>query len=1372
MPYVKRSFLTLLAVVAATVLIGNSLRARDMSPYGEYLGTQLRMFDEAERILRKQIESGSEKEKGRARVSLAKVIKQKADENFQKNGNESERDKLYDEAQKVFGGVEPKEGAEKVDLAVIRLELAKALANSGSAKARPLAEAASKALSEELTRLKTVRDKYPMSGFAVMEDDVANWQQFVRCGFEYCKSFYIISLTHPVGGDARRDWIAKCTAQIDEFQFDVGIVCVELLESMMLKGELQLALSQPEGAVNEFLSVPSFLSNQSVNYVVGLHSLNGYLRAAEVLTRDLGDEPANLKRVKDLYQEAWNKFGKEQGLVTEFKRFKLYRISAMIRLGEDMEATVKELFSLAADPDPAFKRQALAVLAEISVRPGLEIEVRFKCAREVGRNSENVGQLLRAAQAFQSLISQCGTVEQFEKYAPAAYLRVGDIYEKMFRFLDASIVYREAAYRTGYFRTKFGGADETEPAAGQPLGDDNKHMEGRCDAITDSKTAYGYPLMMAKNFLKVTKWLTSSQYGDQTSNEFKKLFEEANNVVANYGDQDQMFENLMRQASEQVNRSNWAQAAVRYLKIPSVFKKYHLCLDNAARCYRELAGAKNSLRMNTRGSDEEVESPQFFKDQQARHEPDLNKLPKNLWEGIDARHWDVINNAQTEGDVANWHKAVYYYQKYFMFLLIREWERVSKRIEPEKADWIDALIALCESKQEDWIKIPAATRKPDAELRRLALSMHNFAYLLRVMPASVKDVGENKARTKMEDEYRPMAIKLLRRMPSLFELHFRLEGNLTVDELKLNRDFTQSVVDLSFYAMVDDLDADGAEAMLTIYREKFSPPADAADNVKKAAKKKLFDMIGRVYSLYLKVYDPRTQALNSAATNLRSRFNQLKLGLFVERIGPKYPEAAKRLDEAKGQLARDKALAQHFWDDWLVKGTFEASDNVKTLLAAELSATVKKKWDELAESYPARWAKAMRQDFDKIVKDKQFDGIRDEAIKLLQGGKDSDIVDKLEERGKQNDPSASLFGTLGTQVYLNTGHLRYFTGTVFVYEFGGFLNTVATDLDGRLRPLMVKVLTYYQMYQEAKREDTGVSSVMDAKDRFALGKQYFRVHDWERAINYLAPLLDEQVKAKAYGDRTMVPANVQTKKIGIVKSGEEVELCFQLGTAYFERYKVGGNVEDLVKAAPLMRRAYSFVQVRNANEMAKNVRAPFELTFKDEMENYYLDIVETMSEIYLELHKKGGVKADFLAAADQFNANLEVKKNAKGEPLMQPMPSDEASYLWEARRIRLDTWGAFYRLDDHPWRSEFRDNVMTWIQLTALWLKKYGKKPMGIAELEGGEAALKTQIEEAISVGTQNSEGSEHFEDEGTVAWKKDLAAAVVELKTAWANAK
>lgn len=1315
----KSRFMTMPRIIAGLLivliasLIAPSLEARDDVEYGRYLGVRLRMYDEAYGVLDKAIKGGDKSTAIRAKQVKAQVMKTQADNEFAED--ESQRLALYQKALDEFelaDKVTEQEPAAVVSKGSMMLELAMSLRRTNPEKAREFACGTQSAFDGN----KGYRDggaRKVLNALRQHLDDNVRFQNerrwneiyedYSRMYFMFCRSFYVEAMTYETGSPEREKALQFCQSQLDEFQFALDAPTEELVLSYALMGDMELARGNYADAAAKFVDVVNFLSGSLPNAYIGRLAMeNGYLRAAEIYTTELDFEPENLERVVDMYSEAYNRYGGFSDLDYMFKRFQLYRISALIKLGneEQIEGAIDLLFSLAADDDITFRRQALIVLADIATRENLDNELRFKCAGAVyaDLDSNPVSVILKNIQAYQSLLMACNDLRTFETYAPACFTRMGEMYSRMWRFLDAALVYQEATYRTIYFREKFG-------KDGKP----DAHMLGRCKLIDDPGTPYKFPGQMADDFARHAGFLVSGSYGDPDNRRFKELADKAQRLKAALGEESAQWDLASNQAFELYSNDNYAQAAVKYLSLPPQYRSFHISLYIGAKSYFNLSEDRRARRINTRGADDEVESEEWFAEQRARHAEDLSALPESMWKGLEAPHWDAIQDSGTDGQLANWHKAVYYYKKYFLFECVKNWDDIEERInEIESPTLLDGINAVAREANRKWLRDnPDGKGEPDGNMKRMGFAAYDLAFLLRNPPRSVGDT----VRAELRADGRELALGILRPFWDWFGMH-----------LQESPAYKKGALKLAFYALSEAKDADACEQAYRAYLEAF--PEDETE---------LRRMVTNVYSILLDVLQPRTAAMASVSNSLFSRSNQLKKNIF-ERINDKdYPEDAKRLNEAGTRHERQLVLADHFWNVWMLEKLFEGDnrDDIESYLS-DIRPTVTKKWDEMKEEYPKRWAEAMREEFDRRVKEDNFKSIADAAKKAV--GADNlknnlKIVDELNKLRSSSDDGAVVqkYVELTSYITLQTDALRYFTGTLFIYEWGGFLESVSETIDARSRPLTTRILKYYEEYRlRAGKEGAAGLSEGNLK---TLGTQYFRIRDWRNTVKYLGAFKEsvEGASVNPWGNENAIPIG-RNNLVGNTRSGEELETKYRLGKAHLELYKETSDVEHLKKAALLIRRCWCFNLVRDANELSGK---KFRLQFQKEIEDNYLYVGRAMSEIFLLIHESDQeIEIDWPQYHNQYTGNLQQDKDNP----YQAVPENKPAYLWEAGRIHLRVWASFRLLDSYQYREEFRYNLEQWLKLAIRWVNAYGTDDKDIEVLKGDGA--RQFLQDAYNIAT------------------------------------
>lgn len=1295
-------------LVVLLVLCAGTLQARDQVEYGRYLGVRLQMWEESYEVLDKIIASGTVDEKARAKASKAEVIKTQADVEYAKDGDDGARNRLYEEAVEVFGNPDTPAGI--VSKGVMMLDLALALRRGDPDAARKYCDDAIAMLDAKRKELDEGRFD-GASGEATFKKEYLNYSKIF---FNYCRGFYVKGMTYEIGEDKREANFGECTKWIDEFMFSLDYPTEELVLTYPLLGDIELARGRPDAAAAKFIDCVNFLAAESSSSYIGRLALeHGYLRAAELLTTELDYEPANLQRCIDLYADAFAKYGQISDLEFYFKRFQLYRISALIKLGDEsqIKGAIDLLFKLASDRDITFRRQALIVLADIATRESLDNELRFKCASTVYEDIQNNSTAvnLKCVQAFQSLIASCRDVTTFETYAPACFTRIGDLYYRMWRFLDATLIYREAAYRTMYFRDKF-----TEESA-VPA-----HMANRCALIKDGKSLYGFPGEMASQAAKNAGFLVHPEYGEPDNRYFQGLAQELNVLKAKTAEGQALLDLAYKQADKLYADGKNAQAAVKYLSLPATFRSFHMALYKGAKAYSKVAEDAVAPKINRRGEDGEQESVEWFTEQRGRHATDLAMLPSSAIAGVDDRHWDAILDNATPDQLANWHKAVYYFKKYFLFEAQRSWNDIREAVEElENPDLAALLAEIVKSRNANWLREnPSGEGPADPDLKRLGYAVYDLAYLLMNPPRSLRDEERN----ALIAQERDLALAVLRPYWGWFGPH--LQDSLEYKKFSLR---------LAFRALADAEDAEACEEVYLAYAESFG---DDEGQVKY--------MVTMIYGLLLRTLQPRTQAMAIANSKLVSMSNLLKKYSFTERINgeakdaqgnplPGWKEDAERLAKAGSAHEKRLILAEHFWQRWIIEQIFERNPDIETHMP-ELRTRLTERWNKMAEEYPKRWADAVHAEFNKRIKEDNFKGIADEAKKLAADAR-FDLIDKLEavqsaELKKEKGDGAKIqaYADLLLHIKLATEELAYFTGTIFIYDLGEYLEAQAADVNERARPATTRILKYYEEYRV--RSGRGGLESVKKDDVRTLGSQYFRIRDWQNTVKYLNFYTENHAGEKVWGLVDSIPVDQRTKRVGKSTSAEELEVRYQLGKAYLEIYKESGNPEDLKAAALHIRRCWCFNLIRDTN---KKLNDAYTLLFQKELEDNYLYITDAMAEVFLLLHKASDVKIDWPKYQDQTTRTLEQNK----ESPVQYVPTDAPSYLWEAVQIHLKVWVQFTLLGRYQFRGDFRKNMERWAQLTIQWLETYGADDKGIESLK--KAGVSNTVSEAFNVVTRES---------------------------------
>lgn len=1283
-------------LVVALVLFAGSLQARDQVEFGRYLGVRLQMWEESYEVLDKIIKNGKPDEKARAQASKAEVMKAEADFDYAKDGDDAARNRRYGDAVDVFEDADTP--AAVVSKGVMMLDLALALRRGDP-------DAARKYCDDAITMFDTMRKDLDDKRFDGGKGEARFKKEYLNYSkifFNYCRAFYVKGMTYELGDPSREAGFRECIKWIDEFMFSLDYPTEELVLTYPLLGDIELARGRPDSAAAKFIDCVNFLSAESATSYIGRLAMeHGYLRAAELLVTELDFDPSNLQKCIDLYGEAFSKYGQISELDFYFKRFQLYRISALIKLGDETQITkaIDQLFKLAEDKDISFRRQALVVLADIASRDNLDNDLRFKCATTVYSDLEanSVSVNLKCIQAYQSLIVACKDVKTFETFAPACFTRIGELYSRMWRFLDATLIYKEAAYRTMYFRDKFS-EDSAVPS----------HMKNRCALIKDGKSLYGFPGEMASQAAKHASFLIHPEYGEPDNRYFQRLAEDMNLLKASVGEEGALMELSYKKAGELYKGKKNAQAAVRYLSLPANFKSFHIALYIGAKAYSKVAEDEAAPKVNRRGEDEEQESVEWFGKQRDRHMTDLAGLPTGIISGVETRHWDAILDNNTPDQLANWHKAVYYFKKYFLFEGLKAWDTIKESVDAMENPGIPELLgAVVEAKNAAWLRDnPGGEGEADADLKRMGYAVYDLAYLLLNPPDTLGD----DVRNQLIAEERDLALGILRPYWGWFGPHLQ-------DSL----DYKKYSLRLAFRALADARDAEACEEVYHAYMESFSDDT-----------KQIRYMVGMVYALLRKSLTPKTQAMAIAFGKLISMSNLLKKYSFTERINgaakdsegnplPGWKEDEERLGKAKTEHEKRLILSEHFWQRWIQEGIFERYPDIDEYLP-DLKTSMTEQWNEMAEGYPKRWSEAMHAEFNTQIKKDNFKVIAAEAKKAAANAK-YDLVDKLTalqnaELKKKDGDGAKIqaYADLLLHIKIAAEELAYFTGTIFIYDFGEFLEEAASDVNERARPSTTRILKYYEEYR-LQRGEGGLDSI-DKEDIRTLGSQYFRIRDWRNTVKYLTHYIEKH--GKRWGTEESIPVDQRSKRVGKTTSSEELEIKYQLGKAHLEIYKEDGSADDLKKAALLMRRCWCFKLIRDTN---KKLGDKYTLMFQKELEDNYLYIADAMAEIYLALNKAGDVKIDWPKYQDQTTKTLEQNK----ETPLQVTPSDTASYLWEACYTYLTVARQFAELGRYQFRGDFRNNFENWLKLIIVWLETYGGDDKGVTNLKDGKLQKEMQ---------------------------------------------
>lgn len=1285
-------------LIAVLACAPAQLQARDEIEYGRYLGTRLRMYDEAHKLLDEVIEQASGARESAARQAKADVYKAKADNDYAEDANMTARMDLYESAIEVFG--DPKEDPVAVAAkGTLLLGLARDVTRFDAARARGYVSDAIELLDAERQRLLNLQ-RVNNNAFRLV------YAAFSKVYYQYCNAFIVRARTYPAESDEREGNLREARREIDEFQFALDDATEELVLSFELMGEIELARGDAVAAVGAFIEVAGFVSNYPANSYVGRLAIqHGYLRAAELLTTELDYDAANLERVLQLYQEAFSAYGKFSELDVWFKRLQLHRISAQIKLGEAVQvrAAIDLLFKLAADSDPQFRRQAVTVLADVGTRPELDDELVFRCAEIVYAEmaaSPVVNVMLKNVQAYQLLLVRATDVQKFETYAPTAFMRIGETYAGMWRWMDAALVFREATYRTGYFREKF--AETAEIPA---------HMRGRCPLIREAGDLQKFPGEMADRASRNARFLVHAEYGDPANREFQRLSNAMEQLKAEFGGEAALFDLSFRTAGQLVRDKQHARGAVRYLRLPARYRNSHIATYVAARSYYLLSVDAMAPRISRSGPDEERESDAFFSEQRARHATDLADLPESMWKGLEVRHWDAIMNAQTPDALANWHKAVYYYKKYFLLEARRSWQDIQPLLaEVEAPTVLDGIHAVAEFRNARWLsQNPQGSGDPDADMRRMGFAGYELAYLLRNPPQVMPEA----AREKLKGDSRDFALGVLRRYWSMYGYH-----------LADNADYQRQALSMSFSALIEANNVDASEQVFLTYQETF-PDNESA----------IRSMIRRLRNLMAREFTPRVDGMRRISDRLSSLSSQLKRNLF-ERIDPNgYPEDAAKLAEAKGHFERRKVLAEHFWTVWVLSHALE-DERVQAGIAhlPELKADLTSRWQEYSEQYPARWARAVEGEIRKQVADRAYQPIRESVTKLLEGERMT-LLDRLlllRDSEEVSDSDRQLLVQLTTGVQLATDELAWFTGAVFIYDWGAVLEEAARGVDAQARPVTSRVLRYIELDQG----DQGMTGMSDGA-LLSLGEMHFVIGNWSHAARYLDALAERVKGTWGKIEEISVDTRPDERVAGRPSSGQELQVRYMLGKSYLELFKQSGEQDQLVRAALELRRCWCFNLLRDTNTRLEG--RSFRLAFQNEIELYYLAGAAALSEAFLLLHRQDDVSIEWPKYVSQTTSTLEPRKDESGEVVLQRVPTNKAAYLWESSRIRLQVWASFTQLSAYQYRQEFRDNLTGWLDLMIVWVETYGKEDTGAVPVPELEQLVQDAYNRAMVEGSLDS---------------------------------
>ncbi|MCF6227445.1 MAG: hypothetical protein L3J82_02115 [Planctomycetes bacterium] len=1291
-----RKLFTCLIIAVAALLAMPSLHANDQVQYGQYLGVRLRMYDESYRVLDKIISSGSATEKSRAKQAKATVIKAEADFDFTSDGDEGKRTDKYLEAIKVFGemtdkaviAANPKAVASKGTMMV---EVARSLVRSDPEEAR-------KIVADAMVMLKIAIDDLEAKRDAGDKDFKNNYESFSEIYYRFCESFFVRGMSYPKGTAGREEGLAKCEEWFGEFDFSVTDgVTLENVKSYTIYAEIAQARGDLLGAVSKYIDLVNYVAQFGVNSDVGMLALTlGYLRATPILVEDLGYEPENLKKVIKYYADAKAKYGQFKGLDYFFKRFELFQIAAMVKLGDEskLEGAITKLFKLAKDDDPLFRRRALSVLADIASSDKLERGLRFKCVSlaYAGNKTNPWDVNFRVANAFQSILAGLDNVDDFETYGPACYVAIAEIYANIHRFYDVAMLSKEASLRTRYFREKYANLKEG--------GDVPAHMKDKTDAIKTGKEVYDFTSLMADEYAKNAKLCANPKWGDPDNPYYVKLAKEAEVFKAKVGGETALMDLVYGRAFEHQKGKRYAQAAVLYLNLPAEYRKYYLAVYSAGNSYYSLSAKDNVRAMSTKGEDDEQESSEFYEAQKNRLAPDLAGVQPSLLAGLNEDHWPEIYRRDIDGKFSNWHKCLYYLKKYILIDAQREWENIKAGIEANpEADYIDAIIALAKYRNAKWErKNPSGKGEPDIEMSRLGRAVFKLAYLMRYPPKSISKDEKAAALAK----FRGQALRIVIPFWSLFGVHFEGDDKYKKGSLKM-----------SFYALIESGDLAGAEDVYKIFKEAY--PKE---------EKEIRVMVVKLYNLIGRTGLPNERALIRAAGGLRARASNMKKDMFL-RISGEQVAWKKKLDEAKGSAATHDVLADYFWQVWVKGAIFGETDKPTEKSKARLEEAAKyypeflpeltKWWEQKATEYKKRWADNVRKSYSDTVKLAGYAGIKSKMDSAVKGKDNAKVLDILQTeinklKGSDLNKGQNLLAIIKTA----TEQDRYFVGTIFIYELAEYFEARAIELEEDARPITTRYLMYYQLWRTMK----GGSSKLSKKDLKNMALQYFRIRDWDNTIKYWQEYVDQFAKRWGKVESIKVSMKTNPKVAGQDSSNEELEVRYQLGRAYLERYKTGNDIKDLKKATLLLRRCHNYNLIRDAIEI---VKLKVTMRFKKSIEKYYLGINNGMAECYLLLHK-ADVNMNWPKYKNQYNKDLKADA-------LQYSANNKAEFLYAAILIHKFAWQGFKGKSAYQYRTEFRMNFVAWANFMAVWKETYGLKDAGVKQVK--KQGVKEWLEDA-----------------------------------------
>jgi hypothetical protein len=235
-----------------------------------------------------------------------------------------------------------------------------------------------------------------------------------------------------------------------------------------------------------------------------------------------------------------------------------------------------------------------------------------------------------------------------------------------------------------------------------------------------------------------------------------------------------------------------------------------------------------------------------------------------------------------------------------------------------------------------------------------------------------------------------------------------------------------------------------------------------------------------------------------------------------------------------------------------------------------------------------------------------------------------------------------------------------------------------------------------------------------------------------------------------------------------------------LGKASMELHKQSGDKDLLVKAALNLRRCWSFNQIRDTN---MKIPVPYKLgqprpaalgqaaeaeSLRPVIELYYVVGAQSMAECFLLLHEQGDIKIEWPKYVSQVTATLEPKKE-DNKLVLQAVPADKADYLWFAAQARLQIWASFTELSAYQYRTEYRNNLVEWLNLMIRWVDTYG-----FTQAPTGESmeSIRAKIQEAHNTAVRESGYTAAYLTESTKQHIVTLTKLAEKLAASIAKAK